>query len=495
MPDQTLRQTPFGSLSGVAAEGVTRFHRIPYSQPRLGADRFARPTEPPVWKGIRDATVPGPVPPQLPSRLDGVMGVYDCAQDEDCLHLDIWQPEGASAPAPVIAFIHGGAFMTGGGSMPCYDGAALARKTGCVVVTISYRLGILGFLPVGDDSALNPGLHDQIAALRWIRQAIGAFGGDAGNVTAIGQSAGAYSIAALMVLPLGPSLFDKAVLMSAPLGIRLRTPAEASGIRHALLRALGRAPEDLSALREAPVGALLAVQEALGRQAPPAAPGDIAPPFMPVLDPELIPRDPLDALAEGAGAWCPSIIGVTREEHASFHLPGAPLDRLTESGLAAAFTAEYGDEGPQHLARARARRSPATPRNLMIDLRGELDFVAASWAAAAAQAERGQAGQGQGASYAYRFDWQSPLPGLGAGHCLDLPFLFANPALWSTMPMVQGADRAEVEGIAALMQGAIAAFARTGRPTGPALPAWPPFAPGRSVLRIDRLTEAAGLSD
>ncbi|WP_417626007.1 carboxylesterase/lipase family protein [Pararhodobacter aggregans] len=491
MPDQILRQTPFGSLSGATSGGVTRFHRVPYSQPRLGVDRFARPTEPPVWHGIRDATRPGPVPPQLPSRLDGVMGIYDCAQDEDCLHLDIWQPEGLSAPAPVIAFIHGGAFMTGGGSMPCYDGAALARATGCVVVTISYRLGILGFLPVEEAGALNLGLHDQIAALRWIRQAIGAFGGDAGNVTAIGQSAGAFSIAAFMALPLGPSLFDKAVLMSAPLGIRLRTPAEAAGIRHALLRELGGAPGDLEPLRRAPVGDLLAALEALGRKAPPPAePGTITPPFMPVLDPELIPRDPLDALVEGAGAWCPVVIGVTREEHASFHMAGSPLDTLTEAGLGALFTREYGAEGPQRLAQARARRSPATPRTLVIDLRGELDFVAAAWTVAAAQVRHGQ-----GASHAYRFDWQSPMPGLGAGHCLDLPFLFGTPALWEAMPMVRGAERAEVEGLSTLFQGAIAAFARSGSPSGPALPRWPAFGPDRTILQIDRLSAATRLCD
>ncbi len=489
MPVDAIVQTPFGTLEGRRAGGVTRFGRVPYSAPRLGPDRFGLPTGPLPWPDLRDATGSGAVPPQLPSRLDGVMGVYDCLQDEDCLHLDIWRPDGAAGSAPVLVFIHGGAFMTGGGSMPCYDGGALARRTGMVVVTVSYRLGILGFMPVPEFGAVNLGLHDQVAALRWVRAAIGAFGGDAANVTVAGQSAGAFTIAAMLGTPVGRGLFDKAILMSAPLGLPLRTAAESTGFRAALLREMGHEPEDLEALRSAPVAGMLQALARLGRRQNPA-PGQIAPPFMPVIDGDLIPRDPILSIRQGSAAWCPTLIGVTREEHGSFHVAGSSLDTLSEAGLLAVFAAEYGDQAPAKLAEARAGRVPATPRTLVCDLRSDLDFVRDSRDFAASQFRHGQR-----ASYAYQFDWPSPMPGLGAGHCLDLPFLFGNPALWETMPMVRGADRAEVEGLSALMQGAFAAFARTGAPAGEGLAPWPAHGPSRAVLHFDRKTTAMGLID
>lgn len=488
MDQDIVVETPFGAVRGTRHRGISGFRRLPYSRPRTGTGRFARPTEPPTWAGIRDATARGPVPPQLPSRLDAVMGTHPMTLDEDCLHVDVWSPVERDAAAPVLVFIHGGAFMTGGGSLPCYDGETLARNTGLVVVTVSYRLGILGFMPIPEFDAVNLGLHDQIAALRWVRQAIGAFGGDPARVTVAGQSAGSHSIAIMLGLSYGRDLFDQAILMSAPLGLTLQEARDATGPRSALLRQMGRSPDDLDALRTAGVDDLLAAQRGLQAAAPaPGRVGDVTPPFLPVLDGELVQRDPLEAIRDGAGAWCPSIIGMTREEQSAFTVGLPMLFNLTEEQLQRAFVQQFGDDADAALAAARARRVPGRPHNILGDLRGDLVFKAPSLAYAEAQTTRGQA-----ATYFYRFDWQSPLPHMDAGHCLDLPFLFGNLDAWKDAPMIRGADPDEVEALVGIFQGALAAFVSAGDPNGAGLPAWPPFGDGRAVLHIDREIQAYG---
>lgn len=481
---EVLVETPFGKLKGLRRDGVTSFHRVPYSEPRTGGQRFERPTVPLAWTGIRDATVVAPIPPQNPSRLDAIMGTYPAPQDEDCLHLDIWSPCEAGETAPVLVFIHGGAFMTGGGSMACYNGHDLAKHSGLIVVNITYRLGVFGFMPLPEIGAVNLGLHDQIAALRWIRKAIGAFGGDTGNITLSGQSAGSFSIAAMLATEIGRGLFDRAILMSAPIGLSLRTAEDAQGIRHALMRELGFESRDIDKLRAAPVAQIFA---AMGRLKPPAAAvGDVTPPFMPVIDGELIPRDPLLSIADGSANWCETIIGFTREEHAAFSVTNPSLNGLSDEELLAVFERQYGVDGKRMLAAGKARRVPPTSRMIVCDMRGDVDFIDASLAFAQSQASHGQA------CYVYQFDWQSPMPGLGAAHCLDLPFLFGNLDTWRDAPMIGGADPEELAALARAFQGAFAAFARTGTPDAAGLMHWPEHGASRAVLHFDKQLSVSG---
>ncbi|MGO4835757.1 carboxylesterase family protein, partial [Rhizobiaceae sp. 2RAB30] len=130
-------ETPYGAMIGARQDGITHFSRVPYAMPPVGARRLRLPDRVQPWGEPLDCTVRGPVPPQLPSRLAKVMGDYPAQQDEDCLHLDIWMPEERTDGTPVFVFLHGGAFMTGGGSLPCYDGSRLAKNTGMIVVIVS----------------------------------------------------------------------------------------------------------------------------------------------------------------------------------------------------------------------------------------------------------------------------------------------------------------------------------------------------------------------
>ncbi|MET3907510.1 para-nitrobenzyl esterase [Bradyrhizobium sp. S3.3.6] len=478
-------ETPFGCLRGITVDGVTAFHRVPYAEAPIGPRRFELAGPAPRWRDTRDATVPGPVPPQLPSRLDSVMGTYEVEQSEDCLHLDIWTTHRAGDNAPVLVFLHGGAFMTGGGSLPCYDGSVLARENGLVVVNITSRLGLLGFWPGPDFGELNLGLHDQAAALRWIREAISCFGGDPARITVIGQSAGAFSIAAFLGTDLGRDLFSRAIIMSAPVGVELRTVETARPLAKTLLDVLGLADQDVDRLRTMSVDQILGLLRGL-QSRPPAIPGDISPPFMPVLDSSLIPRDPVASIQNGSAQWCDIMIGVTREEYAAFSLSNPTLNDLSENEVNEIFKLQLGSGAADAILKIRSARVPAIPRTIVGDLYTDKLFTDANLAVATAQAKAGRN------VFSYRFDWQSPVPGLGACHCIDLPFLFGNIDVWRNVPMLKGADRREVEELSRRFRGAIAAFAKSGEPNGTDLSHWPAYTHNRAVLHFDRRIQAFG---
>ncbi|MBZ9798446.1 carboxylesterase/lipase family protein [Mesorhizobium sp. ES1-4] len=470
--------TPFGKLRGAKREGVVAFHGVPYAEAPVGPRRFKMPVAPVRWPGVRDAITAGPIPPQLPSRLDDVMGAYAADQSEDCLHLDIWTTHTEGNGAPVLVFIHGGGFMTGGGSLPCYDGSVLARENGLVVVTISYRLGILGLWPQLDFGGLNLALHDQLAALRWIKAAIGTFGGDPARITVAGQSAGAFSIATHLGATDNSELFARAIMMSAPVGIKLRTADQSRPAANAILEAFGLRPEEANKLQTMPIVQVLDGLRSLAKR-PPAVKGDITPPFMPTLDDGLLPRQPLETIRSGTANWCDVMIGVTREEFSAFSAGNPALDKLSEDELKALFEAELGDEASATIVKICSERVPATPRTILGDFHTDAIF-GKSLEIASVQSRLGRK------AYGYSFDWQSPKSAFGACHCIDLPFLFGNIDTWKAAPMLAGADEQEVADLSQRFRGAIAAFAANGDPNGPGLPRWPAFGPNRAALHFDR---------
>jgi len=481
-----------GQVRGRDLGDVIHVSNLPYAQAPIGSMRFALPQPMQPWTGIRDSTEPTPVPPQLPSRLAAVMGDYPATQSEDCLKLDIWIPKASrhtdATALPVTVFIHGGAFMTGGGGLPCYDAAVLAHRGRMIVVTISYRLGMLGFLALEHITPPNLGLHDQIAALRFIRREIACFGGDANNVTVVGQSAGALSIAAFLANPQSRDLFNRAVLISTPLGLgkELQTQEQAHEMSASLLHEMGMRDKEWPALVDMDVAELLECQAQLLRLwARRCVPVSVSPPFRPVIDGDLIIGQPGTMLAKNPPAWCPVIIGATREEMAAFWFAREDLEAYAKVALPADFERAFPGQGAQMLAAFRARRASGQALALLIDLHSWVEFIKPSFDFAAQLTRAG------GSAYAYMFDWQSPNRRIGACHCIELPFLFGNIETWQHAPLLAGVPKDELDALSNIFQNSLASFARTGDPAAQTELPWPVFGTAGTVMHFDRLTSCS----
>ena len=308
LPMACLAQVPMaatasGPLQGLNANGIDVFRGIPFAAPPVGALRWRAPQPAETWTEVKQATTAGPSCMQT-RGMSLENGGDPGRLDEDCLYLNVFSPRAErSDRLPVMVWIHGGALIFGGGALPIYDGAALARR-GVVVVTINYRLGALGFFahPGLDQESpggpVNFGLLDQMAALRWVQANIAAFGGDPARVTIAGQSAGAQSVLALMASPLAAGLFSGAIAQS-PYGIpsHSREKAQATGIALATAAGLPGAQASAAALRRLPAE-LLAERGQKISLAPSLIVGDQA-----------IPMPLLEAFQKGREHAVPLIIG------------------------------------------------------------------------------------------------------------------------------------------------------------------------------------------
>ena len=481
--------TTAGRLRGTVEGGVAVFRGIPYARPPIGPLRFAPPRPPEAWAGVRDATAFGPPAMQVANAVSGGQSV-GAAPSEDCLTLNVWTPAPDTGHRPVLVWLHGGAFVFGTGSAPMCRGATLARRGDAVVVTLNYRLGLFGYLRGVDvcgealPSTGNAGLLDQLAALAWINEEIAAFGGDPANVTVVGQSAGARSIAAMLAMPQARGLFHKAVLQSGA-AVELPSPAAAGRVMERILADVGLAPHEARRLRDLPAARLL---EAQGRATPRAA--GIA--YGPVADGDLVPVDPLAAIAAGSAAGIPLLIGTNLEE-AKFHRRLDPeADGLDDARLLARLRDPRRNAQAADGARFDAAEAVATYHRARA-ARGEGTSAPELWFAilsdrgyrvpAMRLAELHAAHTPQ--TYAYLFTWQSPgWDGrLGAGHVVEVPFIFGTLDAPDARDLIP-AD-APVGTLPAQMQDAWLAFARTGSPQTPQLRDWEPYtAPRRRTMLL-----------
>src|SRR5262245_15033493 len=286
--DDLVVRTKAGELRGARENGIAVFRAVPYAAPPVGELRFAPPQPMPAWHGVRHATQDGSIPPQGRSRLAHVMGDFERAQSEDCLTLNIWTPAPDAKKRPVMVWIHGGAFASGAGSLDWYSGETFAAND-IVAVSINYRLGALGFLCLPGVSEGNLGLLDQVAALEFVRDNIAAFGGDPDNVTVVGQSAGAASIAILMTMSRANGLFRRAILQSTPFGRMSRTPDDAHRIGRRLLEVVGLEPSQAGQLKSLPFAIFVAAQGEVARLEKKFA--DALAPFWPVIDGNVYPGE------------------------------------------------------------------------------------------------------------------------------------------------------------------------------------------------------------
>ncbi len=333
-------ETVRGKLSGALSGSVAVFRGAPYAAPPVGALRWAPPAPHPGWAGLRDATKDGAAPPQLPSRLERVMGRVDFpnGQGEDCLTLTISAPWPAGGGIrPVMVFFHGGAWMSGAGSLSLYGGAELARFGDVIIVNVNYRLGALGYLHVpelpGSGSGANYGLLDHVAALEWVRGNIAAFGGDPANVTIFGQSAGGGSIATLMEMPNAVPLFRRAILQSAAI-MPHQTPAAAARVTGEVLKALGLG--GAAALRDVPVAKLLDAQRAAMMAV--GKPADPTPVYRMVHDGTVLNTDPPAGVAAGRAKGIDVMIGTTRDEVHAFFINNEAIANIDRAGMGYALS-------------------------------------------------------------------------------------------------------------------------------------------------------------
>lgn len=446
-----------GVLAGTQdPSGVRSFKGVPFAAPPVGDLRWKEPMPPASWTGVRQATEWGHACMQnlrrdtLPWTREFMVQNDD---SEDCLYLNVWTPKpNAGANLPVLVFIHGGGFSEGSGGIDVYDGANLA-KLGIVVVTINYRLGVFGFLVHPELTAESPhhssgnyGLEDQVAALKWVRANIRAFGGNPQKVTIWGQSAGAVSVGALLASPPAKGWFNGAIADSGLGHSRANTTTMQDAEKEGETFAKSRSAASLRELRALPAAELM------------KAPIPQSVHFRPVIDGWML-QEPLQAaLEDGTGSDVPLITGYQSEDARTLSRPPRTLEEYTRR-----ITAAYGPFAADVL-----KLYPAT------------DDKSATVASEELSHDRNRVNQwllatdrnrtNKSATYTYFMDQAIPWPQhpeFGAFHTGELPYAFAN---------LEKLDRPWTEKdreVSRRMAGYIVNFARTGSPNGVGLPHWP----------------------
>jgi len=440
-----------GNLQGRSVPGATAFTGMPFAEAPVGPLRWAPPIPRRPWEGTLDATSFGPAPWQ-PSGgpLDGLVpGMGSANQSDDCLNLNVWTPS-LTGTHPVLVWIHGGAFSLGAGSLSVYDGSRLAAATNSVVVTINYRLGALGFMVIDDPScAPNVGLLDQVAALEWVRDNIGAFGGDPSNVTIFGESAGGGSVLSLLSMPSAVGLFHRAIVQSGATDLLLDRE-KAGLVAEAVARAAGLESVDVAALRTLP-GPQLIEAQALAAMELFGTVGTM--PFHPVVDGVVLPQTWLEAASSGFNP-VPVIIGTTRDEMDLFKLFDPGAGSLTAEGLRSRLNNAGGNV--ENLIDAYGSlgvtESPEVWRQANTDI--------AMWLPAIRIAE---AHSRHAPTFMYRFDWEASSPEMGSPHGVDIPFPFTTIDVdgWDSFI----ADAEQAMSLASVLQKSWGDFARTGTPS------------------------------
>jgi para-nitrobenzyl esterase len=458
MGDRLVVDTLGGAVRGAALPGGGRlFAGIPFAAPAVGDLRFRPPQPAPPWVGLRDAVEFPPAP--LQGRTALFEGAGAVSGSEDCLYLNLWTPPG-DGPHPVVVWIYGGGFDTGSASPPVTDGATLARQLDAVVVAANYRVGALGFLHLGDlgDGAWagcsNVGLLDQVAALAWVHENIAAFGGDPGLVTAAGESAGAFSIGALLTMPSAEGLFQRAILQS---GSTSRVYGAATGTAVA---------EDLLARLELddPAGLVAVAAERIVDVQANVVDRDIGRRNLPggrswgvVLDGTVVPRDPTEAVAAGCASSIGLLIGANRDEARLFEsMQGEAYRPADETVLLAEMSRAGVTEPAQLLAAYCSRDHDADLTRLRTMFLTDAIYRRPAARLAAAQIAAG------GRAHVGLFAAEPFGPDLGACHAADVAFLF------DFLPELTPENIAARDAFLA----AWAQFIRTGEP------GWPQYAPG-----------------
>lgn len=415
-----IAHTSYGALRGDASGDIRVFRGVPYAAPPTGERRWRPPQPVASWAGVLDALTFGDIAPQDISAER--LAKRGMTMSEDCLTLNIWTPGVDDNRRPVLVFLHGGGQTQGHGSAALLDGSRLARRGDIVVVTLNFRLGALGTLYAPDRhgaGSTNLTLRDQRHALRWIREEIGAFGGDPAAITVAGQSSGAIAISALLAG--GCDLFDRAILQSGGLE-RVRSTAAAAAVADTFFATGPVARADVVGVEE-----ILAAQRAI-------EPGFVPPqgPFHPCIDADVIEEHPLVVARRRHMPAIPVLAGTTCDEWRVFD---ATLDEddFTQRYVRERARMLAGDGRDADAVVATYRAAHGTLRGAASAMVTDYHFTAPTEQFVRAHAERGNP------VFRYELQWPSPRPGLGACHDICLPLVFGNlPAA----PALAGDDEA-----------------------------------------------------
>jgi para-nitrobenzyl esterase len=488
MSNEVVVTIQLGKLEGLSKEGIFTFKGIPYASPPIGEKRWLPPQPMTPWNGVREAKKVGNVAPQNMSDIGPLQNKELLAQEvhsEDCLFLNIWSPGLDNKKRPVMFWIHGGGFSTGAGSRINYNGEKLTKRGDVVVVTINYRLGALGFLNLNEitggkiPSTGNEGLLDQIAALKWVKNNISAFGGDPNNVTIFGESAGSMSVATLLALPAAKGLFHKAICESGGAS-SVHTTDKAKAIAGLLLDSLGLKNDDIEGMRAMPFQKIMAAQVFLPQKISRAGIG-AAMSFQPVLDGKIMPDMPLKLIANGSSKSIPILVGSNMDEWALLSLTDTGLATLDDTGLerrlerlipreyTASFIKAYRDKFVK-------RGKTGTSGDIFCAVQTDRMF----WIPAA-QLLTSQRAQNDNV-FSYLFTWESPAQRgkLGACHAVEIGFVFGtNDAVFS-------GTGSEADALSQKVQDAWLSFARTGNPSCKSLGDWPRFGKHRETMSLGK---------
>ncbi len=477
---EALVTTQCGRLKGIYEKGMYIFSGVPFAAPPTGDFRWLPPQPCRPWTGIRKADKYGTIAPQLqmpPGSMDVPGFTEPEPQSEDCLFLNVYTPGLDDARRPVMVWIHGGAFSMGSGSQPMYRCTALAERGDIVLVSLNYRLGVLGYLNFKEitggkiPSTGNEGLLDQIAGLEWVRDNIAAFGGDPANVTIFGESAGGMSLGCLMSIPRARGLFHRAISESA-VGGMARPLKEALECTREFLDIVGIKATDTAALRALRVEQILSAQGELGLRT-----GQSLAPAIPVADGEILPMLPLEAFESGQALRVPLLAGSNLDEQKLFSMMDPGFLKMDELALRKYAERIVGAKNAPVLIdtykQARSGRGePVAPSDLFSAINTDLMFRLTALRMVEAQVKYGLP------AYNYLFTWKSPAAGgvLGACHALELGFVFG-----SCDPGFCGSG-AEVDRLSLQIQEAWLSFARTGNPACPSLGEWPQYNGRRQTM-------------
>ncbi len=479
--DNLMVETMNGPVRGTDDGAAMAWKGLRYAAPPLGDLRFRAPQPPQPWTEPADASsfgtaCPQPPVPNFPMNLGA-------RQDEDCLKLNVWAPSGTQPgdAKPVMVWVHGGAYVLGSGGQPYYNGRRLAHSGDVVVVTLNYRLGVFGFLDVpGFDS--NVGLRDVLAALRWVRDNIAAFGGDPGRVTVFGESAGAGIVTTLLGIPAARGLFTGAIAQSSP-ATSVYDRGRAELVLREVLEFLGIRRGDEHRLADVPVPALIAATKKVFDEVPVRNPGRLA--FVPIIDGELLPDYPVTLARQGRTHPVPLIIGTNKNEAALFRLMRSPLLPITPRAITSMFDQIAGEQPDLQLPTEEklgsaygAKKGSARGLSIASDVGFRMPSV---WLA-----------EGHNAVapvYMYRFDYASPVMKLllvGAAHATELPYVWGTLGVPQDMTLKLGGAKT-AKAVSKRIRGRWVNFAATAKPAGlPGEPEWTPYQDSdRACLIID----------